>query len=589
MKNSNTRNTTRWLPLLGALTALTLLAGCNTSTPTPTPGPAVLPKVLVYGAVNSPVYDALTSKMAFTPHDGSQKLENFDLVMVDGDSFTGQQIAQDQFIANAIHRGVWVVGLDMAEDDKQVGLKGIIGASTPRDSRFYMVRQSRRQDKSLVYTIVDPPVAPQTADQDGQQIVSLVKSRVLSDPDDPTSTVPARLLNVTFRLVRPLDFLLPGNKNPVFGGKPQQQASWTVTHSVKVFLDASNNPQGNFQHVLLTTFGSSNPGAPVSNTKDACSDNDDQCELAWIQTRFDAQARFPNDSGLTLVQTSPTNTNNSQTVTTGTSFNIGYNQAQGAFGSFSYSNSTTKTITDWKALNYSNSSTSSGVFASNHPYDGLVSSGYEDSMWFYYFGGVAPQTPNNLSWSNFQYQTQAYWTNTQVSTNTLTIGGTDSAYHNDTWTVRNNNDDNPSGNNPWCVWYNCGNDPAKGAYGLTQHWFQNSNSQPWTLNIDMSTVIPVRTKSLTFSPNPVVAGQPTTATLTLAAKTPLDAQVLISSDKPGITPENNTYTIPAGQDSISFTVSTGAQGCQPQSATISAYYAEGQNGVLSVNPPANCP
>ncbi len=579
--------------VLGTLALLVVLSACNlNTTPTPPPPPGPTPsglKALIYGTASSPVLEALRPKVGMTTGDANQDPSKFDMVIVDGDSFTGAQIKEDKFIQRAIQSGEWVAGLDMAEDDKQVGLKGIMGASTPSSSRFYMVRQSRRQDKSLVYTIVDAMVGPQTADQAAQQIVNLVKSRVLSDPDDPSGPIPPRLLNVTFRLVRPLDFQLPGNKDPVFGGKPLQQASWTVTHSVRVFLDASNNPQGNFQHVLLTTWGSGNPGAPVSNTKDSCNDYDDQCELAWIQTRFDTTAQFPNGSGLILTDTSPANVNNSQTVTTGTSFNVGYNQAQGAFGSFTYSNSTTKTITAWQALNYSNSSTASGVFASNNPYNGLVSSDYENSMWFYYFDGVAPQTPNALSQTNFQYSTQAHWTNAQVSKDVLTISGNDNAYYNDTWTVRDNNDDNPSGNNFHCVWYNCGDDPAKGAYGLAQHWFQYNNSQPWTLDIDMSTVIPVRTKSLTFSPNPVVAGQPTTATLTLAAKTPLDAQVLISSDKPGITPENNTYTIPEGQDSISFTVNTGAQGCQPQSATISAFYAEGQNGVLSVNPPPNCP
>jgi hypothetical protein len=576
--------------LIGVLVAV-LLSGCNLNPgPTPPPpSPVVGPKALIYGAVSSPVYNALSSKMTFTPNDGSQKPEDYDLMMVDGDSFNGQQIKEDKLIQRAIHSGGWVVGLDMAEDDKQVGLKEIIGASTPKDSRFYMIRQSHRLDKSLVYTIVDPAVAPQTTDQVAQQIVTLVKNHVLSEPDDPSVPPPARLLNVTYRLVRPLDFQLPANKNPVFGGKPLQQASWAVTHSVRVFLDANNNPQGNFQHVLLSTWGTGNPGTPISNTKDACSDNDDQCELAWIQTRFDTTAQFPDGSGLILTDTSPANVNNSETVTTGTNFNIGYNQMQGAFGSFTYSNSTTKTITDWKALNKSTSNAATWVFGSNHPYDGLVSSGYEDSMWFYYWGGVAPQTPNTLSLTSFQYSTQAHWTNAQVSKDVLTISGSDNAFYNDTWTVRDNKDDNPSGNNFYCVWYNCGDVPAKGAYGLAQHWFQYNNSQPWTLNIDMSTVIPVRTKSLTFSPNPVVAGQPTTATLTLVAKTPLDAQVLISSDKPGIAPENNTYTIPAGQDSIGFTVNTGAQGCQPQSATITAYYAEGQNSVLSVNPPPNCP
>lgn len=565
---------------------LALLASCGGWTGTPR---SPRPHALVYGAVSSPVFDALRSRLDLTPGDATSDPGAASVVILDGDNFTGAQIAQDPFITRAVHSGAWVIGVDMAEDDKKAGMQQVIGAATPHASGVYMVRQSRRQDHSLVYTIVDLPTESRSAEQSAQQIAALLHSPVLSDPDDPSGPVPPRLINVTYRLVRTLDFGLPGNKNPVFPGRPQQQAAWTVTHSVRLFLDAGTNPQGDFQHVLLTTWGSANPGAPVSNTKDACSDFNDQCELAWIQTRFDTAASFVAASGLTLLQSSPANVNNEETVTTGSTFTVGYSQDSGVNASYSYSDTTTKTITDWQALNRSTSNAANWTFASNHPYNGLVSSGYDDSMWFYYFDGVAPASANTLSTTNFQYATQAHWTNEQVSRDVLTISGTDNAYHNDTWTVRDNNDDDPKGNNPHCVWYICEDDPAKGAYGLAQHWFQNNDAQPWSLDIDMSAVIPVRTQSLTFSPNPVVAGQPTTATLALASMTPVDAVIRVRSDKSGIAPEHDTYLIPAGQDSLTFTVHTGPQGCQPQSATLTAFYAEDQNAVLSVTPPDSCP
>ncbi|GAA5534164.1 hypothetical protein [Deinococcus aluminii] len=579
---------------LGAVVTAALLTGCGRNTPPS----ADAPRALIHGAVSSPVFEALQPLVRQVSGDTQPDPGEFDLVIVDGDSFTGGQLRDDPLIQRALRSGVWVVGLDMSEDDKKDGLGGLIGASTPQASRFYMVRQSRPGGR-LVYTIVDPAAGAQTDSQAAGQIFKAVRNSGVFPQDAPAAPVPPRLINVTYQLIKPYDPLLPENMNPVFNGtypacypgrvwgcsysgaQPQQQASWSATHTIQLFLDAGNNPQGDFQHVLVTSEGSANPGPTAVNNRDSCSDYNDQCEIAWTQTRFDAGHSFAPGSGLLIKSSSPANVNNAQTVTTGSTFSIGYSQDAGLNASYTYSDSVSKTITAWQALNNSTTYAASWAFASNSPYNGLLSSGYDSSMWFYYFGGVAPQGPNTLSQSNFQYQTQTHWINSQVSRNVLPLSGTDNAYYNDTWVVGAQSDSDPGGNNPYCTWALCG--------GTTQHYSQYVNGQPWALNLDMSTVIPVNTQSLTFSPNPVTAGQAATATLTLASRTPVDATFIVKSDTSGITPEHDTYTIPAGQASLTFKVLTGAQGCQPQSATISAFYADGQNGVLSVNPPQNCP
>jgi hypothetical protein len=355
-------------------------------------------------------------------------------------------------------------------------------------------------------------------------------------------------------------------------------------------LDASNDPQGNYQHVLVETDGLANPNGPVVDTINNCSADLDQCELAWIQTRFDTEQAITPDGGggLVLLTTSPQTANNTETVTTGSSFNIGYNQAEGVFGSYTYSNSVTRTISDWIAVNESNNAGAQWVYASQNQgggptYNGLITEGYDPSAWDFYVDGVAPRTPNNLSVADLEYTMQSYWTNNQVSEDWISIGGTDSAWYTDAWVIQSVLDQDPV-DAPHCI----------DTCNVIQHMARFNASgedgtiNPWSLQVNLATVIPVPTKSLTLNPNPVVAGQPTTATLTLASATPLPAVLLISSDKAGIAPEHDTYTIPAGQDSLNFVVNTGAQGCEPQSATISAYYAEGQNAVLSVNPPPNC-
>ncbi len=579
----------RRLGLWGGL-AITgaLLAGCAQPVSSPA---ATRPKALVYGAVSSPVFDALRSTLDVTMGDATADASAFDLVVLDGDNFTGQQIAHDGFISRAIHSGVWVLGVDMAEDDKKEGVMAQTACATPNASRYYMVQQSRRKDASLVYTFVDPGNAPNNAEQDAQRIASLANTGVVGDPDDPTAPLPTGLLNLTCRVVTPGNptFLLPANKNPVFPRNAQQQASWTVTHSLRLFLDNGNNPQGDFQHLLVTTWGNANPGVPISNTRDDCNGDGrtDECETAWIQTRFDTSTQVPDGSGLRLLEAVPQNVNNQTTITTGSTFSIGFSEDSGPSASYSYSSSSTKTITDWQALNNSSADLASWTYASDAPlYNGLVTSGYDGSMWYYYGGGVAPSGFNTLSSSNFQYVTAAHYTTSTLKTGVVRISGEDKGYYNDTWVVRGDHDDNPSGNNWYCVWFLCGSDPNQPGTSdqeWNQHYSVYINDQPWALDVNMAAVIPVQPQSLKFKDSPVPAGQSTVATLALQSPTFVDLKVNVGSTTPGIAPDKTNYTIPAGSDHFDFPINT-TSACRNEPATItvsSIYFAAGQNGVLS--------
>ncbi len=581
---------------LGTVVTAAFLSACNQNK---TPAAGAL-KVLSYGAVNSSIYDALKSTVVLTVSNGSQKPGDYDLVVIDGDSFTGQQLKEDALIRQSIQSNTWVLALDVAEDDK-VGLGTMLHASSPGNNNAYLFRQAPAANGRLVSRLIDfaKEQAPSYVAAESVNYAKQHGTEILAQ-DVSSNGLPSRVVNYYIHHVSDYSGDLPNSNNPFFNGKNSagqgyyqatnpQRISWKVDHQITVLLDAINNPKGDFQHVLVNLQGSANPGSLALNNVNDASRNQDQSELAWIQTRFDSSVTMSPKSNLQLIKTSPETVNNTTTVTSGGyTFNLGFSQDSGAGASFAYTSPQTSTqIQDWQVQNTSGQS-AQWSYASNTPYNGTVTDGFDSSPWFYYFQGVTPKEPNSLNYQNLQYKTESYWVNNAVSKDTVTVSGNDNAWYTDAWVVQKGYDDNPNGNNPNCAFLGGSDCQDADDRTLIQHMQRRLANHPWALNVDMSAVIPVDTASLTFSPNPAVAGQQVTATLKLKSPTPVPAEILIKSDKPGVTPEKNTYLMNANTDTLTFTVETGAQGCAPQSATIQAFYADGQNGVLTVNPAAGC-
>lgn len=583
---------------LGAVVTAALLAGCARTTAPPEGAP----RALVYGAVSSPVYDALTGKMTLTLSDGRQRATDYDLVIVDGDSFTGEGLRNEEALHAAVRNGAWVLGLDVAEDDKQVGLGASLNAATPGASPAYLARQTRGQGGHQVNTFIDFARSPGPPEEQARQILGYLGLGKLTAPraepwqvgarqQGPTN-IPGRLLTVDYRLIDPATqvVMLP-NSNPAYlppyADPPSQTATWQANHFISVFLDAGTNPQGNFQHVVVETEGLGNPGPLTINNINSASWPAGMSEIAYIQTQFTStHAISPGstpENSLAVVQTSPTNANNTTNVTTGLSFGISYSVDSGVTGSFGYSDSVTNNITDWGLTNDSTTSQAVWSLYSQNPYNGQAGYGLDDSAWFYYFEGVTPKTPNGLSLYENEYDMQSHWTNGAVSSDWVTVSGTDTGWYTDAYTVTPELDNNPTGNAPKCYY-----DAWIAECALTQHLFRSVVSKPWSLRINMAAVVPVPVQAITFTPNPVAAGQPTTATVTLAAPTPIDAVVNIASQTSGVAAPNGSYTVPAGQGSVSFPVNTGCQGNQPSSATITAFYANLRNAILNIDPGPGC-
>lgn len=573
---------------------MAVLVSCaQDTTPSAPSPPADAPTALVYGMAASPIYEALKSRVRMTVSNGNQKAADFDLVILDGDGFSGQQLSNDDLVREAVHAGVWVLGLDVVEEDKD-GLGEILHASSEGAVGAYLVRQAENAEGRPSSRLIDFIKPDRQAEDVAQSVVEYITEQAVAPQQ---ANIPPRALTYLVHHTSDYSGSMPEVTSPAFNGgycregaywpcPSSQTATWVVDHYITVLLNASTSPFGDFQYVVVETAGRADPGPLAIKYNDSCGPAY-VCELAWFQTRFDAShtiaAGSTPEKTLTLEKTSPTTTNNTENVTTTSSFNVGYNEAQGAFGSYTYSKTDTKTITDWEVNDVSGNA-AQWQYASNTVYDGMNTDSYDPGAWSYYY---VPLQPNNLSLQNLEYNVKSSWNNNAVSADWVNIGGTDSAWYTDAFLTDINYYPYPDDTTGDCSAFSC----KCYSLGCTVHAYmaRHNNAQPWGIAIDLAAVIPVPTKSLTFSPNPAVAGQTVTGTLTLGAPTHVPAQVLISSDKPGIAPEHDTYTIPANEDTLTFKVVTGAEGCQPESATIQAFYADGQNQALTVNPPPTCP
>jgi hypothetical protein len=558
----------------------------------------------------SPIYEALKTKLRMTPWDGGQEAANFDMVILDGDTFGVQQLQDDELIHSAVRSGVWVLSLDAAEEQKLNGVGHLLGAGTPEKSHAYLARLTRSPNGHPSSTYVDFRDGRADTVRQAQRIVEYVEGEGLQaqqandqEPTDP----PKGALMWEHRVTQPWDIMLPRNNHPENPGRPIQTASWTQTYDIRLYLaNDSDNPAGTSQWVAIEQKGEATPNQLAINYTDCTVDNscpDDpginpNYEIAWPQTLFIPQASISGNL-FALNDSSPQNQNNASSVTTTSGFSIGVNQAQGGFGTYTYSTSATRVISEWKAENDSNPAatnpTASWRFGSADPYDGFntkTGSGFladppwpdqtpppdeslfiaEDSN----LNGNVKQ-PNQLSAKNFAYATASVWQlkGQTPSTETVSIGGVDTAWYVDAYT-----------------WSSQGS--GEGVYGYVARY---NNQHPWGLNVDLGAVVPVPLKQGGFGVqqadgtvgNEITGGQPATGVVTLAAPANADAKVYLGAltNDYGVTIPTDSITIPKGETTGTFTIESAAL-CSNGAARITAFYGGQLNQEITVVKPPSC-
>ena len=596
---------------------MVMLTSCNqgTTPTTPVGPPAGAPTALVYGMAASPIYEALKSRVRMTVSNGSQEVADFDLIILDGDSFTAQQLKEEEeLVHSAIRGGVWVLGLDLTEDHKGDGLGHLLGAGTPEKSFAYLTRLTRSPNGHPSSTYIDFRDGQADAVRQAQRIVAYVEGKGLEaqqasdqEPADP----PKGALMWEHHVTQPWDIKLPRNNNPDRAGLPIQTASWTQSYHIRLYLENdSNNPTGKSQWVAIEQKGQANPGALAINFTD-CETQEPKCEglsapipsyeIAWPQTLFTPQASISGNL-FALNDSQPQNKNNESSVNTISSFSIGVNQVQGNFAAYTYSTSATRTISDWKVENDSNPAatnpTASWRFGSANPYDGFNtktgSSNLADvyhpdpgpDISLFYLGNnidyhTSINQPNNLSKENFAYATSSVWQlkGQTPSTDTVFIGGTDSAWYVDAYTryePRWNGDD----------------------LSIFGHVERYNNQHPWGLNVNLGAVVPVPFKQGGFGiqqadgtiGDELTAGQTVTGVVTLTAPANADAKVYLNAltNDYGVTIPTDSITIPKGETTGTFQIQSAACPAKNGAARLTAFYGSQLNQQITVVRPPSC-
>lgn len=119
------------------------LASCTQTKVTPNEPTGDVLEALVHGPVESAFLEPLKSSLHMTAYDGSQKLEDFDVLIFDGDTHTPAALKEDALVIQALRTGKHVLALDMTEAHKQDGLSGVLNASSCGNSPVYAVRMTQ--------------------------------------------------------------------------------------------------------------------------------------------------------------------------------------------------------------------------------------------------------------------------------------------------------------------------------------------------------------------------------------------------------------------------------------------------------------
>ncbi len=540
-------------------------------------------KILIDRPVlNSAIFEKVSHHGTVAQFDGSRLPAGYHLAVLDGAASTPEELRKNLLVREALAEGLRVLVLNVTDDDKTQGLASHLGIVSKGKSSAYLFRRFL-DGNTPVFRIFDLPVPDIAETEIDPEIFLRYASLLLKElrqsregslrslqapaPDNP---IPDGLINCRWDYAYTLPWTLNYSGRQPVDHNRIQNGSYIVNYTFTLFLDNGNNPTGNKQFLLLQIDGEGNPNNYGSTFLATSSDMDKHNEYAWFQDKFTVDIN-PGPLGSPhvwrWVNNDPTSPNHTTTYTSNASFMMGFNQAQGGLGSFTYSCGKSYTLSDWGI-----SCNSSGNYmyweslSTNPPeHDG----GYDsyDDMYDWFYGMGKPMRPNTMSMNQTQYHASVVWASDAVVNQTATFNSHIRAHVADNW---------------------CSKD-----LGTTccSSWNTHSSVKDFTKDLtwslDLGAVIPIDIAAITFSPDPVLVG-PLGGTIrgnvVLATPAKVDTQIIgISSNDPHATPKTDRVVVPKGGTTASFDIFVNAQGVTPGQyffATISAFYAKGYSQQL---------
>lgn len=390
-----------------------------------------------HGAISNAVYAYLTAGTTAAIYREDTPLSTGDLFVIDARSCPAHEVS----LAFApLLAGAGVLLLDASDEHKKALARHIgfrsQGANTgyfvsrhadaaghvsyriveAGDSTSKMTSTSQRayKDNIIEQHEVHPAVV---AFEDVQQVHALTQADIdlfattIASPVvlDASAPPPAQLVWKNWIYSRTHTFTAAGAGNSDFDAPPSKTISLLLTYTFQGALN--NTPQtGPFQYLGLLETGifQNNGMSHTSNT-----------DFGWTIAAFNPT--FAASSALQYFESSPSNTNDVAQVTTGSSVTVGFDASSegtaGLNGSYTYSNATTKNISDWYITqNQSNN----WLYAQNTPYDGVTTS-FPSGGFNWFTGLIETGSFPVISTTSLQFAMSAVWKTNSVLTTEVDI------------------------------------------------------------------------------------------------------------------------------------------------------------------------
>ena len=394
--------------------------------------------VLSHGDIASPVHARLAAGATTTAFAAGDTLSPGDLLVIDAATCSTDEV---QLGFPAIDAGAAVLLLDATDDYKQALGKHIGFRSHGASRGYHVVRRTGADGHARCYVSeVRDNTAPaslyvatgsgnkeQGTDKVGT-VTTVYEDQVQTTPmteadldcfaaslavtgENGTTPPPPGLVWYTWIYSSTHSFTASGsyNSDADLGPPPSKTITVNLTYLIQGALNNATQ-SGAFQFLGLQETGIFQNNGMSSKTDTSC---------GW--TLGSICPTFSVPSSLAWYQSSPSNTNNVSTVTTGSSVTVGFNAGTSGGGgnaSYTYSNSVTENITDW----YIQQSTASAwIYAQYTPFDGNSTdpSVINDSRGWN--GTIDTSTFPVISTSSLQFAATAVWKTSAVLDSEVTI------------------------------------------------------------------------------------------------------------------------------------------------------------------------
>ena len=550
-------------------------------------------KILIERQVDDAIFDILGKHGIVTQSASLEDIRTHHVAILDGKRLAADDIKNSKLLTDALREGRWGLVLNVTHEQKKNGLMPHMGIVSQGEAQALLFRRLHDGNTPVVRILELPSIDPAAIKADpeifsryaGMLLKKLREtlestSEVVGAAPPPDNSIPPDLINVRWDYNSALPFSFDHSGRQSASKGRTQHGTYYANHTFTLFLDNGNQPTGNKQYLLLQVDTNSNPRDSGSLWLASDSDRSKHNEYAWFQDYITVSAypveADPKNPKWFWSNNDPSSPNNLETYSANASFNVGFNQAQGALGSFSCGFSHSYTLADWGVLCQDCAGTTvKWKYRSTNPPEHSGSYfGYSD-MYDWYYGCGKPKQPNAISEGQEIFHGAVVWnTGSAVLTQPATINSRIEIDLVDNW---------------------CSKD-----LGTTccSSWNRETSKSLWSkdlaFTIDVAAVIPVNIESITFDPNPVTVDVGA-APVTIKGYVNLDQEAKIDTKITGIQAESLNYnafpridsiTIPKGSKSGSFDIDVNTNGLtRNQSVTvgISAFYTHRYTYSLTIN------